>query len=51
MSLSEIPFCDIFYPTKEEFNNFENYIEKIAQQAKSGIVKVIKIDLLLGNST
>jgi hypothetical protein len=40
MYLSDIPFCDVFYPTKEEFNNFENYIEKIAAHAKSGIVKV-----------
>lgn len=40
MSLSDIPFCDVFYPTKEEFSNFENYIEKIAKEAKSGIVKV-----------
>ncbi len=40
MSLTDIPFCDVFYPTKDEFNNFENYIEKIAKLAKSGIVKV-----------
>lgn len=40
MSLSDIPFCDVFYPTKEEFRNFENYIEKIAKETKSGIVKV-----------
>lgn len=42
MSLKEIPFCDVFYPTKEEFSNFEKYIEKISNSANSGLVKVIK---------
>jgi len=50
MYLSDIPFCDVFYPTKEEFTNFENYIEKIAAQAKSGIVKV-KLFLKKGHSS
>ena len=40
MSLSDIPFCDVFHPTKEEFSNFEAYIEKIAKETKSGIAKV-----------
>jgi hypothetical protein len=40
MSFEDIPHCDIFYPTKREFSNFQDYIAKIQKIAKSGIVKV-----------
>jgi hypothetical protein len=43
MSFEDIPHCDIFHPTWQEFNKFEEYIEKIQKVAKSGIVKV-KVD-------
>ena len=49
MSLDQIPFCDIFHPTFDEFNNFENYIEKITKIAKSGIIKVTYIFLITDN--
>jgi len=41
-SLKEIPFCDVYYPTKEEFNDFEKYIEVISNSTNSGLVKVKK---------
>jgi hypothetical protein len=40
MSFSDIPFCEVFYPTKDEFNDFEKYVETVSQKTKSGIVKV-----------
>jgi hypothetical protein len=40
MSFEEIPYCDTYYPTIEEFSNFEAYIEKITKSGQSGIVKV-----------
>jgi hypothetical protein len=40
MSLEDIPHCDIYYPTTQEFSNFEEYVSKIEKIAKSGIVKV-----------
>jgi hypothetical protein len=42
-TFKEIPFCDVYYPTKEQFNNFEKYIEVISHSANSGLVKVKKI--------
>lgn len=40
MSFDEIPYCDTFRPSIEEFANFESYVEKISKIAKSGIAKV-----------
>ena len=40
MSLENVPYCDIFYPTYEEFQNFENYVESCEKNAKSAIIKV-----------
>ncbi len=40
MSFEDIPHCDIFYPSWQEFTKFEEYVEKIQKVAKSGIVKV-----------
>jgi hypothetical protein len=40
MSFEEIPHCDIFKPSWDEFVNFAEYVEKIQKIAKSGIVKV-----------
>jgi hypothetical protein len=40
MSFEDIPECDVFYPNKQEFANFQGYVEKIQKIAKSGIVKV-----------
>lgn len=39
--LEEIPYCDIFHPTAEEFSNFAAYVEKCVKHAKSGMIKVI----------
>lgn len=39
--LEEIPFCDVFYPTQQEFSDFQGYLEKCVTKAKSGIFKVI----------
>jgi len=38
--LEDIPYCDTFYPSEEEFKNFEKCIEKYEKVAKSGIIKV-----------
>ena len=38
--LENIPYCDVFYPSDEEFKCFEKYVEKCEKQAKSGIIKV-----------
>ncbi len=38
--LEKIPFCEVFYPTWAEFQNFYEYVEKITKIAKSGIFKV-----------
>ena len=40
-SIEDIPYCDVFHPTMEEFENFSEYMEKITKLAKSGIFKVI----------
>jgi hypothetical protein len=42
MSFDDIPLCDVFHPTAQEFSNFEAYVEKTSKQAKSGIFKVCK---------
>jgi hypothetical protein len=39
-SIEDIPLCDVFHPTSEEFENFYEYMEKITKLAKSGIFKV-----------
>ncbi len=41
MPLEDIPFCEIYYPTMNEFQNFYNYVEKLSMINKTGIVKVI----------
>ena len=46
MSLENIPYCDTFHPTLEEFQNFENYAERCEKIANSGIIKV---DILVLN--
>ncbi len=38
--LDEIPFCPIYYPTEEEFKNFEKLLEKYEKITKAGIIKV-----------
>ena len=38
--LEGIPDCDVFYPTEDEFKNFEKCIEKYEKTTKSGIIKV-----------
>jgi hypothetical protein len=40
MSLENIPYCDEFYPTRNEFKNFQKYVEKCEKVAESGIIKV-----------
>ncbi len=40
MSFEEIPHCDVFHPTWQEFADFQGYVSKIQKVAKSGIVKV-----------
>jgi hypothetical protein len=40
MSFEEIPHCDIYHPTWEEFSNFQGYLEKVQKIATSGIIKV-----------
>jgi hypothetical protein len=41
MSLEQIPYCDVFTPTKKEFKNFEKFVLKCVNKAKSGIIKII----------
>lgn len=40
MNFEEIPYCDTFYPTWEQFSHFEEYVESLSKIAKSGIAKV-----------
>ncbi len=40
MSLEDIPYCDVFYPTEDEFKNFEKYVSKCHKSSKSGVFKV-----------
>lgn len=42
MPLEDIPFCEIYKPSEEEFNNFQAYVEKLSKINKTGIVKVLK---------
>ncbi len=39
-SIEDIPFCDVFHPSAEEFENFSEYLEKATKLADSGIFKV-----------
>jgi|LauGreDrversion4_2_1035121.scaffolds.fasta_scaffold1423067_1 hypothetical protein len=41
MSLESIPYCDVFYPSEEEFRNFEKFMSKCEKMTKSGIFKVL----------
>lgn len=41
MPLEDIPFCEVYHPTMEEFQDFYNYVEKLSKINKTGIVKVI----------
>ena len=38
--LKNIPECDVFYPSLEEFKDFQNYMAKVEKEANSGIIKV-----------
>jgi len=40
MPLEDIPFCEIYYPSSAEFEDFYSYVEKISKINKTGIVKV-----------
>lgn len=40
MSLEEIPFCDEYYPTLDELQDFAGYVTRCEAQSKSGIIKV-----------
>lgn len=55
MSLDNIPYCDVFYPSEDEFKIFDKYIEKCERTATSGIIKVFYLityfKISLGNST
>lgn len=39
--LKNIPECDIFYPSLEEFKDFQTYMSKCEKESTSGIIKVI----------
>lgn len=40
-TFKNIPFVQEFKPTKEEFENFIDYVESIEDQMQTGIVKVL----------
>lgn len=40
MNSDAIPFSEVYYPTKEEFADFQGYVNKLEKIAKTGIVKV-----------
>jgi hypothetical protein len=42
-SLKSIPECDIFYPSLEEFKDFQTYMSKCEKESISGIIKVILV--------
>jgi hypothetical protein len=49
--LDNIPFCDVFYPSEEEFKNFEACLEKYEKISKSGIIKVMLNIIFIDCST
>ena len=40
MSFEEINYCETFYPTEQEFQDFKGYVTRCESLAKSGIIKV-----------
>lgn len=46
MSFEEIPYCEVFHPTNQEFSDFAGYLEKITRISKSGIFKVYQSFLI-----
>lgn len=40
MPLEDIEFCEVYYPTIAEFQDFYSYVEKLSKSNKTGIVKV-----------
>lgn len=43
MSFEDIPYCDTFYPTWDQFNDFETYVEGLSKITKGGIAKVTPV--------
>ena len=47
MPLEDIEFCEVYYPTMAEFQDFYSYVEKLSETNKTGIVKVKILRLIL----
>ena len=51
-SIRDIPYCEVFYPSWSEFQDFSGYLDKVSLIAKSGIFKVFNGFLIfLGSSS